>query len=29
MVGSLGAQSDAGPVRKPDAALLGLFGRDF
>ena len=29
MVGSLGAQSDAGPVRKPDAALLGLFDRDF
>ena len=29
MVGPLGAQSDAGPVRKPDAALLGLFGRDF
>jgi hypothetical protein len=29
MVGSLVAQSDAGPVRKPDAALLGLFGRGF
>ena len=29
MVGPLGAQPDAGPVRKPDATLLGLFGRNL
>jgi hypothetical protein len=28
-VGPLGAQTDAGSVRKPDATLLGLFGRDL
>jgi hypothetical protein len=26
MVGLLGAQTDTGSVRKPDATLLGLFG---
>jgi len=29
MVGPLGAQTDTGSVRKPDATLLGLFGRDL
>ena len=29
MVGPLGAQTDAGSVRKPDATLLGLFGGDL
>jgi hypothetical protein len=26
VVGPLGAQTDTGSVRKPDTALLGLFG---
>ena len=29
MVGALGAQTDTGSVRKPDTALLGLFGGDL
>ena len=29
MVGPLGAQTDTGSVRKPDATVLGLFGRDL
>ena len=29
MIGPLGAKTDAGSVRKPDATLLGLFGRDL
>ena len=29
MVGPLGAQTDTGSVRKPDATLLGLFGGDL
>ena len=28
MVGPLGAQTDAGSVRMPDATVLGLFGGD-
>ena len=29
MVGPLGAQTDTGSVRKPDATVLGLFGGDL
>jgi hypothetical protein len=29
MVGLLGAQTETGSVRKPDATLLGLFGGDL